>query len=143
MSFWSFVIYTFYSCQIAHYNIKIYFLFIIVDEIDIQNRFWHFDILTSWHSIIFSLLCLSLFGAKNGAKNETCSIFSTKIAFFHPKRLKIWRCFEKCVPLHCQKETMEFERRAPKIIFQACEILRPAQSANNEVLSATTLNINH
>jgi hypothetical protein len=86
---------------------------------------------------------LSLFGAKNGAKNKTCSIFSTKIAFFHPKRLKIWRCFEKCVPLHCQKETMEFERRAPKIISQAWKNLLPAQSANNSSGNRQTVLIDH
>ena len=143
MSFWSFVIYTFYSCQIAHYNIKIYFIFIIVDEIDIQNRFWHFDILTSWHSIIFSLLCLSLFGAKNGAKNETCSIFSTKIAFFHPKQVKIWRCLEKCVPLHCQKRNDGIWAQGTKNYLSGLRKFTACPERKKEVLSATTLNIKH
>ena len=52
---------------------------------------------------------------------------------FRPKRPKIWRRLEKCVPLHCQKETMEFGRRAPKYFSQAWKNLLSAQSAKKEV----------
>jgi len=50
---------------------------------------------------------------------------------------------EKYRTFALSKGTMEFERRAPRICFQAWQNLLPAQSVKKEVLSATTLNINH
>ena len=50
---------------------------------------------------------------------------------------------EKYRTFALSKGTIELERRAPKICFQAWQNLLPAQSVKKEVLSATTLNINH